>query len=63
MEKKLTPREFINHRFPQFKNIKDKDLTNIIDGNTMLSLMEDYYTYRNILSKTSNGADHYDYYH
>lgn len=61
--KKMTPLEFIKHRFPQFENVEPQDLSKVIDGNTMLLLMEEYYMYRRILEKTSEDADHYDHYH
>lgn len=59
----MTPREFINHRFPELSSIPSNELNNVIDGNTILSLMEEYYMYRRVLEKTSESADNYDHYH
>ena len=61
--KKMTPLEYIKHRFPQFENVEPQELSNVIDGNTILLLMEEYYMYRKILERTSEDSDHYDYYH
>lgn len=61
--KKMTPREFIEHRFPNLKNVATNELTSVINGDTLLILMEEYYLYRNILEKTSKEANNYDEYH
>lgn len=59
---KMTPREFINHRFPEFKKITTNELHHVIGGDTILVLMEDYHMYKRILEKTGDSADNYDHY-
>ncbi len=62
---KITPRKFIDQMYPQFKNITDNELSSNINGDAILSLMEDYYMYKRILEKTEGGknANNYDEYH
>jgi len=61
--KKLTAREFIDQRFPEFKKITTSELHKVINGDTILSLMTDYHLYSRILERTSEDADNYDEYH
>lgn len=62
MKEKITPRYFVDQKFPHLKNVPTNEISNLIDGNTILNLMEEYYLYRNILEKTSKDANNYDYY-
>lgn len=64
MEKeKMTPLEFIHHRFPELKKVPINELSFVLGGDTILVLMEEYYMYRRILEKTGDSADNYDHYH
>ncbi|MCF8298129.1 MAG: hypothetical protein K9J13_11330 [Saprospiraceae bacterium] len=44
--KKITPREFIEQKFPNLKATPTNELNKVIGGDTILSLMEEYYMYR-----------------
>jgi len=61
--KKMTPREFINHRFPDLKKITTNELQNVINGDMILSLMSDYHIYSRVLERTTEDSDNYDKYH
>lgn len=49
--KKMTPREFIEQKFPNLKFTPTNELNKVIGGDTILLLMEEYYMYRSIISK------------
>lgn len=58
---KITPRKFIDQMYSQFKNIETDKLSSVITGDVMMTLMEEYYTYRRMLenSEVDNSSDVY----